>query len=129
MRLLLDTSALIWFTTDSPRMPEHLKDLLEADGTETFVSFVSPWEIAIKTRLGKLDIGRPLHPDLAKLIARNGFTMLAPDWEEVQAVMELPFYHRDPFDRMLIAQALRRRLTVLTPDSVWELYGVSRLWN
>ncbi len=129
MRLLLDTNALIWFVTDSPRMPNRFKDLLEADGTETFVSFVSPWEIAIKTRLGKLNLGRPLHPDIGRMVARNGFTMLPPDWEDIQTVADLPFHHRDPFDRMLVAQALRHRLTVLTPDAVWDRYGVSRLWT
>ena len=129
MKLLLDTSALIWFVTDSPSMPDHLKDLLETDGTETFVSFVSPWEIAIKTRLGKLTLGRPLHPDIAQLVARNGFRMLTPEWEDAQAVARLPFHHRDPFDRMLVVQALRRQLTVLTPDAVWDQYGVTRLWH
>lgn len=128
MKLLLDTCALIWFVTDSPKMPEHLKDLLETDGTETFVSFVSPWEIAVKTRLGKLDLGRPLHPHIAHLVARNEFRMLVPDWEDAQSVAQLPLHHRDPFDRMLIVQALRRGLTVLTPDRHWDLYGVSRLW-
>jgi len=128
MRLLLDTSALIWFITDSPRMPGRLKDLIEADGTETFVSVVSPWEIAIKTRLGKLNLGLPLHPEVARLVARMGFAMLPLDWEDFQLVAELPLHHRDPFDRMLVAQALRHRFTVLTPDALWDRYGVSRLW-
>ena len=129
MRLLLDTSALIWFVTDSPRMPNRLKDLLETDGTETFISFVSPWEIAIKTRLGKLDLGRPLYPDIAQTVSRNGFLMLPPDWQDVQAVAHLPFHHRDPFDRMIVAQALRHKLTVMTPDALWDRYGVSRIWT
>ena len=129
MRLLLDTSALIWFVTDSPRMPNRLKDLLETDGTEIFISFVSPWEIAIKTRLGKLDLGRPLYPDIAQTVSRNGFLMLPPDWQDVQAVAHLPFHHRDPFDRMIVAQALRHKLTVMTPDALWDRYGVSRIWT
>ena len=129
MRLLLDTSALIWFVTDSPRMPNRLKDLLENDGTETFVSFVSPWEIAIKTRLGKLDLGRPLYPDIAQTVSRNGFLMLPHDWQDVQAVAHMPFHHRDPFDRMIVAQALRHKLTVVTPDALWDRYGVSRIWT
>ena len=129
MRLLLDTNALIWFVTDSPRMPNRLKDLLEADGTEAFVSFVSPWEIAIKTRLGKLHLGRSLHPDIARLVVRNGFSMLAPEWQEAQMISEMPLHHRDPFDRMLIAQALRHGLTVLTPDALWDRYGILRLWS
>ncbi len=128
MRLLLDTSALIWFVTDSPRMPNRLKDLLETDGTETFVSFVSPWEIAIKTRLGKLRLGRPLYPDIAQQVSKNGFLMLPHDWQDVQAVARMPFHHRDPFDRMLVAQALRHRLTAVTPDAIWDSYGVSRMW-
>ena len=129
MRLLLDTNALIWFVTDSPRMPGRLKDLLEEDGTETFVSFVSPWEIAIKTRLGKLDLGRPLYPEVAQLVLRNGFTMLAPEWQDVQMIANMPLHHRDPFDRMLIAQALRHGLTALTPDTLWDRYGILRLWT
>ena len=102
---------------------------MKQNAVRFFAVAISMFEIAIKTRLGKLDLGRSLHPDIARMVVRNGFTMLAPEWQEAQMVAELPLHHGDPFDRMLIAQALRHGLTVLTPDALWDRYGISRLWT
>lgn len=128
MNLLLDTNALIWFLYDSPRMAARLKDVIEDDATRCFVSMVSPWEMAIKAQLGKLELGKRLFPDVAHAISRSGFEMLAPAWEDIQVLSKLPMHHRDPFDRMLIAQALRRGYSVMTSDELWDDYGVSRVW-
>ncbi len=128
MNLLLDTNAVIWFLYDSPRMSGRLKDLIEDDATRCFVSMVSPWEMAIKTQLGKLELGRRLFPDIATSITRSGFEIIKPGWEDLQVLSKLPLHHRDPFDRMLIAQALRHGYSVMTSDEVWDDYGVSRVW-
>ena len=126
--MLLDTHALLWWLGNDAQLGTQARAIITDERNEVFVSAASTWEIAIKTRLGKLNLGRPLHPHIAQLVARNEFRMLAPDWEDAQSITLLPLHHRDPFDRMLIVQALRRGLTVLTPDRHWDLYGVSRLW-
>lgn len=126
MRLLLDTHALIWLLEGDPRMRPHLVERIA--GAETaFVSLVSHWEMAIKVGLEKLEIKGPLSDYFFRL-KEFGLVSLAPSFEDVERLVSLPQHHRDPFDRMLVAQAMTHGLTVVTKDQNIPLYGVPVLW-
>ena len=129
MNLLLDTSALILFLEGSKRMPQSLKETIQSAEHECFVSIVSAWEIAIKSAIGKLSIGYRVEPDLRRALMSNGIEVLPVTWEDVGRVETLPLHHGDPFDRLMIVQAMRLGLHAVTPDEVWDDYGISRLWN
>ncbi len=119
MRVLLDTSLFIWATLDSPRLGADARKLIsEASGV--YVSAVSIWEIAIKRRLGKLsaDMG-----DLMASIEASGFIALPISVQHAAAVEQLPDHHRDPFDRLLVAQAIAEPLRLLTSDATLERYS------
>lgn len=129
MNLLLDTNALIWFLEDAPQMTDDLKNLVEDKDTRCHMSLVSAWEIAIKVSIGKLQVSYAIEPGLRRLVEKMGFVPLSPSWEEFGMVERLPFHHGDPFDRLLICQAQRHGLTVLSPDMAFDAYGVPRHWS
>ena len=128
MRALLDTHAFVWWIADSKRLSETARGAMADDTNEIFVSAASAWEIATKYRLGKLPGGEALAVDVAGTIRRQGFEELAISIADVERAGRLPGPHRDPFDRMLIAQALARDLPVVSTDAVFDGYGVNRLW-
>jgi PIN domain nuclease of toxin-antitoxin system len=121
---LLDTHALIWALTTPERLREPMRTALADPATEVSVSAASTWEIAIKASLGKLP---PPPADLADVLTRLGFRPLSVTVEDALAVQALPFHHRDPFDRLLVAQALRHGLTFVTADAHLAAYGASIL--
>ena len=129
MNLLLDTSALLLFLEGSKRMPQSLKETIQSSDHQCFVSIVSAWEIAIKSAIGKLSIGYRVEPDLRRALMSNGLEVLPVTWEDMGRVEMLPLHHGDPFDRLMIVQAMRLGLHAVTPDEVWDDYGISRLWN
>ena len=118
MRILLDTSIVIWVMQDYP-MPDEMRQRIEG-AAGVFVSSVAIWEIAIKVSIGKLrlDVDR-----LAGRLSAAGFQPLPITWEHSRLVRGLPFHHRDPFDRMLVAQAISEPLNLLTSDTVLGKYG------
>jgi PIN domain nuclease of toxin-antitoxin system len=126
--LLLDTHAMLWFFWDDSRLSRSAKALIEDSGNRKLVSIASCWEIAIKAGLGKLDLGEPSRPFLSREIARNNFELLPISLDHATAVESLALHHRDPFDRLLIAQAMVERLSLVGADVVFDQYGVSRLW-
>ena len=128
MRALLDTHAFVWWIADSKRLSETARDALADDTNEILLSAASAWEIATKYRLGKLPGGEALAVDVAGTIRRQGFEELAISVADAERAGRLPGPHRDPFDRMLIAQALARDLPVVSTDAVFDGYGVNRLW-
>ena len=128
MRALLDTHAFVWWIADSKRLSETARGAMADDTNEIFVSAASAWEIASKYRLGKLPGGEALAVDVAGTIRRQGFEELAISVADAERAGRLPGPHRDPFDRMLIAQALARDLPVVSTDAVFDGYGVNRLW-
>jgi PIN domain nuclease of toxin-antitoxin system len=119
MRLLIDTQIFIWVVIDSKNLRSQARQIL-LDAAEVFVSAASVWEIAIKVRLGKLE-GDP--HTFAAAISQSGFHELPISARHAARVYELPLYHRDPFDRLLIAQALSEPLRLLTADSVLCKYS------
>lgn len=128
MRLLLDTHALIWWVTDDPALSKTAWDAIGDPANEVLASAASAWEIATKHRIGKLSHAGPLAQDFAGRIAAEGFIGLSISVSEGEAAGRLPGPHRDPFDRMLIAQALSASLTLISNERLFDRYGVARLW-
>jgi PIN domain nuclease of toxin-antitoxin system len=126
--LLLDTHAMLWFFWDDPRLSTSAKAIIEHPENRKLVSIASCWEIAIKVGLRKLDLGEPSRLFLPREIERNNFELLPISLEHTAAVEELAPHHRDPFDRLLIAQAAAEGLSLVSTDAVFDRYGISRLW-
>jgi PIN domain nuclease of toxin-antitoxin system len=125
MKLLLDTHALLWAATAPENLSDEAHRLLE-DGThEVVVSVVTGWEIAIKQSLGKLELAQPAEIWLPRVIRETGLDMLPVELAAALRVRALPWHHRDPFDRLLIAQALESGHTIVTRDAVFDEYGVA----
>jgi PIN domain nuclease of toxin-antitoxin system len=123
MRLLVDTQVLIWAAIGSPRLGTSARAALEDGSNEVSCSVVAPWEIAIKRAVGKLEID----VDLLEWLAEQDITVLPITAEHVVALAELPLHHRDPFDRMIVAQARHDGLTLVTADRRLEAYSVAVL--
>lgn len=127
MRLLLDTHVLIWFGTGDTRLPPSARRAITDAPSGVFVSAASAWEIATKARIGKLPPG-PLATAFIETVRAEGFRILSVGAQDAQDAGNLPGPHGDPFDRMLVAQALRRDLAVISNDAVLDQFGVTRLW-
>ena len=128
MRLLVDTHALIWWMTADSRLSDSARKLIAHKSHTVLVSAASAWEIATKVRLGKLSIAAGFADDFEGDLAREGFETLAVSVEHGLRAGLLPGPHRDPFDRMLIAQAQAGHLAIVSNDRVFDRYGVRRLW-
>lgn len=123
MTLLLDTHVLLWWLADDPRLTPAMRGAIADPSTSVMVSAVSAWEMAIKAAAGKLTV-----PDgLPQELERHGFDELPVTVEDGLAAGALPRHHSDPFDRMLIAQAARRRFTLVTADRRFAEYDVLTL--
>jgi PIN domain nuclease of toxin-antitoxin system len=128
MRLLVDTHAFLWWISDSPELSRRARSAIASRANECYVSLASCWEMAVKTSLGKLELRASLDRFMAEQLAANGFRELAIDLKHVGRVASLPFHHRDPFDRLLAAQALEEALSVVSRDAIFRRYGVRRIW-
>lgn len=129
MRLLLDTHAFLWWVFGDPKLSRQARHALADDETnEAFVSAASAWEITTKFRIGKLPDAAVVARDVAAAIASEGFTELSISVGHTQSAGDLGGRHRDPFDRMLIAQALAEGLTLVSNERAFDAYGVKRLW-
>lgn len=128
MNLLLDTHAFLWFMEGSERISQRARAEIEAADGVRALSVASAWEMAIKSSLGKLDLAKPLGELLPPLLTDAGIELLPIEIADLARVATLPFHHRDPFDRLLAAQALERGFTVVSIDEAFDAYGVARLW-
>ena len=128
MRLLLDTHVLLWWHDQPARLTETAYDAIHDLGNDVFISVVNGWEMQIKAQLGKLTLPKPLHVILQEEQATNGFRLLPVTIEHVYALGSFPLHHRDPFDRLLIAQAHQEGLPLVTHDPKLSPYPVSLLW-
>jgi PIN domain nuclease of toxin-antitoxin system len=126
MRLLLDTHALIWWLAGDPALPAAVREAIDAN--DTYVSAASAWEVATKARIGKLPGARLLVDDFAERVRLEGFLALPITLSHGERAGSLPGPHRDPFDRMLIAQAQAENLMLVSNESVFDGYGIQRLW-
>jgi len=128
VRLLLDTHAFLWWVADSGRLSKKARSAIASVRNECHVSVASAWEIGVKVSLGKLRIEGALERFLPEQIGVNGFRPLPIDLAHTARVALLPFHHRDPLDRLLVAQALEEDLAVVTADPIFVRYGLRRVW-
>ena len=128
MEVLLDTHAFVWWIADSGRLSQAARAVIADATNEILVSAASAWEITTKYRLGKLPEADALALDVSGHVNRQGFEELAIAITDAERAGRLPGPHRDPFDRMLIAQALLRDLPIVSTDSTFDAYAVDRLW-
>ena len=128
MRALLDTHALLWWLSDDPALTRTARKIISEPKNTLIVSAASAWEIATKVRLGKLSTGADLVSDFSSQIEREGFQLLAITAEHGIRAGMLPGPHKDPFDRMLIAQSQAENTPIISNEVVFERYGVRRLW-
>ena len=128
MRLLLDTHALIWWLAGSNRLPVAAQRAIADDENDKLISAASAWEITTKVRLGKLPGAEEFAEDVADAIAGEGFEALPITVDDAARAGSLPGPHRDPFDRILIAQTLSGNLVLISSESLFDRYGVRRLW-
>ena len=128
MRLLLDTHTLLWFLREPHLLPPRVLAAITAPETEAFVSMASLWEIAIKTSLNKLYLPKPYDDLFPRSVPESGLALLPIEATHLTGLCRLPHHHRDPFDRLLIAQAMAEGMTLVSCDRHFESYGVPLLW-
>lgn len=129
MKLLLDTHAFIWWDDEFDHLPETLLDALRNPENTVYLSLVSIWEMQIKTQLGKLDFSIPLPQKVREQQEKNHIQLLSITEEHIYALQQLPHHHRDPFDRLLVAQAKMNDLVLVTHDTNIHKYDVTILWD
>ena len=129
MNLLLDTHSLLWFLNEDPHLVPNAKALIEDSLNRKFVSMATCWEIAIKVGLKKLDLGEPVPTFLPRELLVNKFGLLHIELVHALHVENLPRHHRDPFDRLLVAQSIIEKIAIVSSDEKFDSYGVVRLWK
>ncbi|HST60280.1 MAG TPA: type II toxin-antitoxin system VapC family toxin [Longimicrobium sp.] len=127
-RALLDTHAFIWFISGSERLSATARALIEAPENPILVSIASLWEISIKYGLGKLELARPFDELIPEELVRQRIGVLDIDLKHLAELTRLPLHHRDPFDRLIAAQALAEGLPIISVDVALDPYGVQRIW-
>jgi PIN domain nuclease of toxin-antitoxin system len=128
MKLLLDTHTFIWFITDNPQLSSSAKVLIEDELNEKFLSLASIWEMAVKCSIGKLRFDLPFQSFIEQQLAQNSLDLMKIEVSHLSTVATLPLHHRDPFDRLLIAQAIVEQMPIVGVDQVFDSYGIERLW-
>ncbi len=128
MRVLLDTHSLLWASLSPKELSRSAAALIQDDSNQIFISAASAWEIATKVRLGKLPQAVPLERVFLEKMRDAGYSLLPVTVEEGLRAGRLPGAHRDPFDRMLAAQALAQDIPILSIDPQLDVFGVRRIW-
>jgi PIN domain nuclease of toxin-antitoxin system len=128
VRLLLDTQAFLWFILDDPQLSATANALISDPKNDVEVSPASYWEIAIKISIGKYSLPEPFATFMEREIIANDFRILHIAPKHASAVSTLPFHHRDPFDRLIVAQAMVEQIPIVSSDPALDAYGISRFW-
>ena len=128
-RILLDTHAFLWWVEGDRSLPAKARAAIADPDTDCLFSMASAWEIAIKVALGKLKLTVPVRRYIVEHVAANGFRMLDIGIAHVGRIEALEKHHGDPFDRLLVAQALEEAVPIVTADAVFRKYGVRRIWR
>ena len=128
MRFLLDTHTFLWAVLDDPHLSDKAKGLMLNADNELFVSPATYWEIAIKISVGKYTLDDDFETFMERQTAYSEFTLLPISVKHAALVATLPFHHRDPFDRLLIAQAISEGIPIISTDRALDLYSVERIW-
>lgn len=128
MKVLIDTHVFIWWTSDQMKLSAYVYNLLTDASTEAILSIASIWEMQIKLSLGKLTFKTALPELVENEVKRNQIKLLPINLTHIYALSNLPNHHRDPFDRLLIAQAMNEKLALVSIDEKFDSYDVERLW-
>jgi PIN domain nuclease of toxin-antitoxin system len=128
MRLLLDIHTFLWFVNDDPKLSATARLMIEDGDNEVLISVASIWEIAIKVSIGKLLLTESVESFVTAQIERNDLHLLPIHMSHAVKVATLPFHHRDPFDRLLVAQALVEGMALVSADRMFSKYRVKRIW-
>jgi PIN domain nuclease of toxin-antitoxin system len=128
MKLLLDTHTFIWWDREPELIPPATLALMQQDDTQLVVSIVSLWEIQIKTQIGKLNLQSPLAEIIAQQQSENGILLLPATLPHVLDLDNLPQHHKDPFDRLLIAQCRTETATLVSRDAIFKQYDCQLIW-
>lgn len=126
MRILIDTHVLLWGLQDESRLTPRVRTLLPV--SDVWISVAGLWEILTKVQVGKLDLPSPVGEYLTSKLAANGVSVLAIAFDHVRRLEEIPLHHRDPFDRILIAQSLEEKLPLVTADPLFDRYNLDVIW-
>ena len=126
-KYLLDTHTLIWFLEGDSQISPLAKSLVLDTDNELFVSMASLWEMAIKTSIGKLTLTQPLE-QIIKRLPLEFMELLPIEVSHILAIQNLPFHHKDPFDRILIAQTIAENIEIISIETIFDQYGVKRSW-
>ena len=128
MNLLLDTHAFLWFVANDPQLSSDARTAIESPQNRKWISVASCWEISIKVGLGKLQLADEAEVFLPREISSNHFSLLRIELQHVVFVADMPSHHRDPFDRLLIAQSTIESYGIVGRDKMFDAYGVTRIW-
>jgi PIN domain nuclease of toxin-antitoxin system len=127
MNLLLDTHAYIWFSTNNRELSSTVKRLIEDSENSSYISIASLWEMSIKISLGKLSIDKDFKYIIQDL-TESGINLLPISFDHILMSSALPFHHRDPFDRIIVAQSLCEGMKLLSVDTIFDQYSSDRIW-
>lgn len=128
MNLLIDTHALVWFITDNDKLPFKTKQIIENRENNCYVSIATFWEIGIKNSIGRLNLKTDLET-IFQIIEKTGFETLPITANQILRNAKLEFHHQDPFDRIIIAQSITEKLTIVSKDRQFENYNASIIWK
>lgn len=128
MRILLDTSTFIWFIGGNKKLSEKAREVIENFENELYMSVTSLWEMAIKIGIGKLELSESFDKLIPKEIKDNEINIIQIELPHLYKMMELPLHHRDPFDRLIIAQGIIRQLPIIGCDKMFKFYDIDIIW-
>ncbi len=128
MKLLLDTHVFLWFIGGDKRLSPSAQVLIEDVSNDAYLSVASLWEMAIKISLGRLQLAQPFETFIPHQLSLNRIGLLGITMSHTARVAALPFHHRDPFDRLLVAQAQVEQMPLMSSDPAFDAYGITRLW-
>lgn len=128
MTIILDTHTFLWFIAGDAKLSPHARSLIEDPGNRVLLSIVSLWEIVVKAKTGKLPLSRSFSDLIRHDVDGNGIEVLPTTVAHLEALTLLPLHHRDPFDRLLIAQSIAEGFPIVGVDSAFDQYSVTRLW-
>ena len=128
MKLLLDTHTFIWYVTNSAKLSATAQQLINDGNNEILLSTVSIWEMAIKHSIGKLTFKLPFELFISQQLSNNDFGLLNIQVSHLNVVSNLALHHRDPFDRLIIVQAMVEKIPIVGADQIFDLYSIQRLW-
>jgi len=128
MRILLDTHVFLWFCMGDVRLSDTARKMIENKSNQRLLSIISVWEMTIKIGLGKLRIHQPIQTLLPDQMKVNRIDLLELELDHIYRLIQMPLYHRDPFDRLLISQSISEQIPIVSADLVFDAYSIERLW-